>query len=103
MIGVGTDLLLTLIVYLSYPIIYRIIRGRVTKNQGKKMALWNSIIGAIIFMIMRSIFTPGQSVVTSFAPALFYYYIARLILIDKNKEAINESIVNEVAKDEQEK
>lgn len=79
------DLILTIFVYLIYPISYRCANGKVSKSKGKKIALLNSIICAGLFCLVRAVITNGAIVVTTFAPAVLYYFIAKLILIDKNK------------------
>ena len=82
--GIVVALLLTIIIYLIYPIGYRNINGKVSKKKGKKIALWNSIICCAIFCFFAGILTGGETIVTSFAPAVTYYFISKWILIDKN-------------------
>ena len=78
------DLIITIFVYLIFPIIYRLCYGKVPKSNGKIIALVNSIICSIIFIIFRAVLSGGEVTVVNFAPAVFYYFIAKAILIDKN-------------------
>lgn len=81
----GIALLLTVVSYLIFPIIYVKKNGKVSENVGKKLALWNSIICAVIFLVLGICIglTPAANG-TMFAPAVLYYFIAKSILIDKN-------------------
>ena len=78
------DLVLTLIVYLSFPIAYRYRYGKVERKQASKISLWNSIIGAFVFILIRAVIG-ALNPVSSFAPAVLYFYINRSILTDKSK------------------
>ncbi len=78
----GISLLLTIFVYLFFPLTYIIGEGKVSKKKGTKYALINSIVCAIIFCVARAIISGGRTIVSSLAPAVLYYFIAKLILID---------------------
>ncbi len=78
------DLFITVFIYLIFPIGYQISYGRVSKKRGKKLALINSVVGCFIFIVIRLLVNGGEIGVINFAPAVFYYFIARLILIDKS-------------------
>lgn len=97
----GISLIITVFVYLIFPICYKYTNGSVSPKVGRRIALWNSIICAIIFCLIRGIISGWQTVVTSFAPAVLYYFIVKLILIDKaipdpieKKETNSESFEN---------
>ena len=80
----GIALFLTVISYLIFPIIYVKKNGKVSEKLGKKLALWNSIICALIFLVLGICMGLEPSTNgTMFAPAVFYYFIAKSILIDK--------------------
>lgn len=81
--------MLTIFVYLIFPTTFVLIKGKVNSKFGRKLALGNSIICAIIFCIVRAILSGGETIVTSFAPAVLYYFIAKLILIDKSMDTNN--------------
>ena len=81
--GTIVALLLTVFVYLIYPLCYRYTNGKVSKKKGNKIALWNSVICCSIFCLLAGLITGGETIVTSFAPAITYYFITKWILIDK--------------------
>ena len=86
------DLILTVIIYLSFPVTYRLIFGRVSVKKAKKMAIINSVVCAIIFEIFQLIsFANDTSYTPNFLPAIPYYYIAKAIL--KEKEKYNPTIL----------
>jgi len=66
--------------------------GKVYRKKGKKIALWNSIIWCTLFCIVLAIISNGETAITSFAPAVTYYFISKWILIDKT---IPDEIKNE--------
>ena len=92
-------LLLTAFVYLIYPILYVANNGKVSPKKGKRLALWNTFICALIFFIGTIIIvasseeseTSSQIGGYSFAPAFLYYFIAKAILTDKNLSDNNET------------
>lgn len=94
----GIALFLTVISYLIFPIIYVKKNGKASEKLGKKLALWNSIICALIFLVLGICIglTPSTNG-TMFAPAVFYYFIAKSILIDKtitNDKSISNNTKN---------
>lgn len=78
------DLIITIFIYLIFPVIYRLGHGKVPKTQGKIIALMNSIFCSIIFIIIRLVILGGEFAVVSFAPAVLYYFIAKSILVDND-------------------
>lgn len=78
------DFLFTFIGYLFFPFIYAQ-EGKVSKKKGKKIALWNSIICEIIFTSIGFAIN-GATAAISFAQGIFYYFIAKKILIDPELE-----------------
>ncbi len=77
-------LLLTVIVYLFFPIIYISSNEKLPAPQAKKYALINIIVCAGIFIIIRTISGLDALAAGGFAPAVLYYFIAKAILIDKD-------------------
>lgn len=97
MIYILLDIILTVGIYLSFPIVYISVKGKVPKDKAKKFSIINSIICATFFCILRAIITGGVVVVTSFAPAVLFYFINKLILEDKknkNKQLQNKELKN---------
>lgn len=94
LLKLGIAFLLTVVSYLIFPICYRHSNGRVCEKKGKKLALWNSIVCAIIFLILGiCIGLEPSSNGTMFAPAFLYYFVSKSILIDKtlpNQEITND-------------
>lgn len=79
------SLIFTVIVYLCFPVLFILFNGKVCVTKGKKFALWNSIICAAIFLFGGIIIGKEPNMNgTMFAPAFFYYYIAKAIMIDKS-------------------
>lgn len=78
------SLIVTLISYLFIPITYRYTKGKVSKKIGNRIALINSILFCSLFCLFRAAFSDGEIIVSSFAPAITYYFISKWILIDKN-------------------
>lgn len=73
------DLFITIIAYSIVPfILFYKAKKEYNKKEKKKILIFNSITVAIIFIIIRIIFNDVQPVKT-FAPALLYYYINKLI------------------------
>ena len=60
--------------------------GKVNKNKAVKLALWNSIVGCVLFCIARAILSNGEVFFTSSAPAVLYYFINRWILTNKESQ-----------------
>ena len=84
-LALGIALLFTVVVYLIFPIIYVKKFGKVSESQAKKLAGWNSTICCLIFLVVGICI--GLSPATNgtmLAPAVFYYSIAKSILIDKS-------------------
>lgn len=94
-------LFLTAFVYLIFPIIYVANNGKVSPKKGKRLALWNTFICALIWFIATLIIVSSeQSEIGyerggySLAPAVFYYFIAKALLTDKNLSDNNEKPSN---------
>ena len=87
--GIFIDLLFTIFCYLVFPVLYRVTEGTVDAKVANRLALINSIVVCVIFCFFRAIITQGQDFASSFAPAVFYYFIAKAILVkceNKNKQ-----------------
>ncbi len=96
MLQLGLAFFITLICYLIFPFIYLGINGKVDPKKGHKLALWNSIICAGIFFIFGIILGLSPTFNGSmFAPAFLYYFVAKLILVDKNKKETKKSVTIE--------
>ena len=80
------DLLLTVVVYLLFPVAYRLIKGAVPAKKARVMSLVNTIICAIIFTVFQMIlFADDPTFIPSVAPAFLYYFIGKAILKEKEK------------------
>ena len=84
-------LFLTAFVYLMFPVVYVMAKGKVNTKKGKKFALLNSFICAGIFFFITVIIIASNTNLSggeiggySLAPAFLYYFIAKSILTDKN-------------------
>lgn len=84
-------LFLTAFVYLIFPIIYVANNGKVNRKKGKKLALSNTFVCALIFFLITLIIVSTKKDETgseisgySLAPAFFYYFIAKSIFTDKS-------------------
>ena len=76
---------LTAIAYLIFPICYKSVKGKVPKKKGSNISLVNSIICAIIFMILSIVLNiDPKTNGAMFAPTILYYFINRSILVDYN-------------------
>ena len=83
------DLILTVIIYLSFPIAYRFIKGRVPIKKARTMAIINSVVCAVIFEAFQLIlFANNPTYMPNFLPAVLYYYIAKAILKEKENPNI---------------
>lgn len=81
----GISMFLTIFVYLLVPVIYLLTEGKLSPKEAKIFALVNAIVCAIIFCIVRAVISGGKTIVSSFAPAILYYFIVKAMLTDKNK------------------
>jgi hypothetical protein len=74
--------ILTIFVYLLVPILSLGINGgkKFDEKKAKKIALWNSIIVGFIFCVL----TINSGSAWSAAPALFYYFINKKLLTEKD-------------------
>ncbi|MDY5058845.1 MAG: hypothetical protein SPF04_05215 [Bacilli bacterium] len=87
------DIIITAVAYLFLPfILFHIRKKEYTEKRKKKLILFNSIIIALVFIIIRIIFD-FENPVISFAPALLFYYINKAIWI-KKKEKIEKEEKN---------
>ena len=94
-------LFLTAFVYLMFPVVYVMAKGKVNTKKGKKFALLNSFICAGIFFFITVIIItsdtnlPGGEIGGySLAPAFLYYFIAKAILTDKNLQNDDGNFIN---------
>lgn len=79
-------LLLTIILYLAFPIIHTRVNGKLEPKQAKKYALLNSIVVAFITTCIPVVmfgYDFGGNANLMFAPAFFYYFIAKSIMTRK--------------------
>ncbi|MDY6367237.1 MAG: hypothetical protein SPL13_01805 [Clostridia bacterium] len=91
-------LFLTAFIYLIFPIVYLLKKGKVSVKKGRKMALINSIVCAVVFLIIAVIIASNDKSMDmsgySLIPAVTYYFIAKFILTDKNINEKNDFISN---------
>ena len=99
-------ILLTAFVYLFFPIVYVMKNGKVSPKKGKKLALLNVIVCALLFFIATLIYVSASKDNSkaeiggySLAPAFFYYFIAKWILI-KSTSHTNEEDENGYSSEE---
>lgn len=80
------DIIITAVAYLLTPFIL-FYRNKKEYNEQKKnkIILFNSIVVALIFIIIRIMLNFEQPVI-SFAPALLYYYINKAIWLKKKEK-----------------
>lgn len=82
--GIALDVIITAIAYLITPfILFRISKREYNEQKKRKILLINSVIIALIFIIIR-IIRNFEYPITSFAPALLYYYINKALWIKEN-------------------
>lgn len=87
------NIVITLIAYMTFPFYkFYLSKENYTLNFKKKVIFWNSIIGAILFTILRLIFNGFNNSTINFAPAFLYYIINRFLYTRKeeNKEVCND-------------
>ena len=99
------DLAITLFAYLIVPYIkFIILKKSGTKKNIKNFILLNSIVVAILFMLVRAFVLNDKNPVRTFAPAILYYYLNYLIYIvwlkidktlNKTKRKNSQKISNE--------
>ena len=78
--------LLTAVIYLAFPLIKLLINdGKFPKEKAHKIALWNSIVVGLIFLVITSAISNGN-VTWHVAPAVLYYWINRTILTRKDAD-----------------
>lgn len=78
--------LLTAVIYLAFPLIKLLINdGKFPKERAHKIALWNSIVVGLIFLVITSAISNGN-VTWHAAPAVLYYWINRAILTKKDAD-----------------
>ena len=83
-------LLLTMIAYMGFPTYKFGIRKEINDiNVRKKIIFWNSVVVAILFIIIRSIMYGPEFGIKDFCPALLYYYINLIIYARNNKVSSN--------------
>ncbi len=83
------DLFLTLIVYLTVPVIYRLKKGGTTRKKARKYALLNAAVGWLIFTIAYAIV--DINILASIHVAFIYYLIGKAIFTSK-EEKIKEKV-----------
>lgn len=80
------SLLLTALAYLVFPLLKLFINGgKFPKEKAHKIALWNSIVLGLIFLVITSASSNGN-VTWNAAPAVLYYWINRAILTKKDTD-----------------
>ena len=82
-------IVLTAAFYMFYPWLCVVaFKKQFTKEEAKKMALWNSIIvGCICFIVTALLYDPTA---WNIMPALLYYYINSFIWVKKDKDNSSE-------------
>lgn len=81
--GIVVGLLLTALFYMAFPLIKLATNGKkIEKRLARKIALWNSVVVGILFLIL-AIATETTSTWNAI-PAILYYCINYAIIADKN-------------------
>lgn len=76
-------LLITALSYMIFPVVRLVInKNKFDKKIANRIAIWNSIVVGLIFLALNAE-NGGQ---WSAAQAIFYYFINKAILTEKNKE-----------------
>lgn len=88
------NIILTLISYMIIPFVLKIKNGPYEEKLAKKIALWNSIILCLIFMIL-SVETTGSA--GTGGAAILYYYINKAYL-SSNKKSHKRQEQNKIKK-----
>ena len=83
------SLILTVFVYLSFPVIYITFVDKVPEKIAKKYALINCIGGAAFFILLRVLTGSDAIGAGGFAPAVLYYFISKSILCQKPEEPLD--------------
>lgn len=82
------DLLVTIVVYLLFPVLYVLIKGKTPAKKARKLSIINVVIAAIVFEVFQFlIFGNDPTYVPSFLPAFLYYHISKAILESNSMEA----------------
>lgn len=81
------DLLITLFIYMFVPITLYIIKKELKENEPKKIAIINSIVGFIIFVILFIVLKKNISLMNGI-PAFFYGYINYKLLKSMVKKEV---------------
>lgn len=76
------DIIVTLVVYLGFPIFYRAYYGKVEMARAKKLALYNALVGFGIFTAFYCIVS-GTLMLASLPTAVLYYLVGRTIMREK--------------------
>ena len=79
--------IMTIFAYLFFPVLYRLVNGKVDRKRATRIALFNSIVVAILFRLLEAVLNTDVAFnATTFAPAFFYFWIAKAILQQKSNE-----------------
>ena len=70
---------ITLFIYCAFPVILRALKGKYEYEKGKTILLGNSIVGFILFTILK--ISVGQNSIANIAPAILYYWVNKAILL----------------------
>ncbi len=93
--GVLGSLLITAIAYMAVPMIMMASNGgKFPKKKANKIAIWNSVIVGILFLII-TISVEATAGWTP-TPAFLYYWINRAIITEKSSKEKNNSENNEI-------
>lgn len=78
------NLLNTIVMYMFFPVIYKIRKEDITEDKAKKIALINSIVICLVFIILKSVLNSNGEAGLSWLPAMTYYYINKWYLSKPN-------------------
>lgn len=84
------NIVLTIIAYMGFPF-YKFYLSKESYDLKfkKKVIFWNSVIGAILFTLIRLYFYGYDNTTINFAPAFLYYIINRFLYTRKHENEEN--------------
>lgn len=81
------NFLITIFIYMFYPVTIYVWKKEIKEDEPKRVAIVNSIIGFLIFIILFLILNRNLNIMSG-SPAFFYGYINYLILKSRVKKEI---------------
>ena len=76
------DFILTVFIYLIFPVIYYVVKGRIDRDKAKIISIINSISCTIIYTTFRMVLSGASWFAVGVGPAVLYFFVAMWILTD---------------------